>query len=60
MRTFFYSNISEYAGNLEGMIDEEIHKTTLQNMYNPGWKAQFFKSADVSILDHSFGVSQYS
>ena len=28
-------------------------------MHKIGWKAQYFKSADVSMLGHSCGVSQY-
>ena len=59
MHTFFYSNISEFAGNLEGMLDEKTYKTTIQNMNNLGWKAQFLKSAGVSILGHGCGVSKY-
>ena len=59
MRTFFYSNIYEFAGNLQGIIDEGTFKTTIQNMHNLGWKAQLFNSADVSMLVRSCGVSQY-
>ena len=29
------------------------------NMHKLGWKAQYFKSADVSMLGHDCGVSQY-
>ena len=39
MHNFFYSNISELPGNLEGMLDEGTLKTTIQNMYNLSWKA---------------------
>ena len=28
-------------------------------MHKLGWKAKFFKSADVSMLGHGCGVSQY-
>ena len=28
-------------------------------MHKLGWKAQLFKSADVLMLGHGFGVSQY-
>ena len=28
-------------------------------MHNIGWKVQFFNSADVSMLVHGCGVSQY-
>ena len=59
MHTFFYSNISEFGGNLEGMLDEGRYRTTVQNMHKLGWKAQFFKSADVSMLVHGCVVSQY-
>ena len=38
MYTLFYSNISEFSGNLEGMIDEVKYRTTIQNMYKLGWK----------------------
>ena len=59
MHTLFYFNISEFAGNLEGILDEGTYKTTLHNMQKLGWKSQFFKSADVSILGHGCGVSKY-
>ena len=41
------------------MLNDGTYKTTKNNMHNLGWKAQFFKSADVSILGHGCGVSQY-
>ena len=41
------------------MLDEVTYKTTIQNMNKLGWRVQLFKSADVSMLDHSCGVSQY-
>ena len=59
MHTLFYSNISEFAGNLEGILDEGTYKTTIQNMYKLFRKAQLFKSADVLMLGHGCGVSQY-
>ena len=59
MHTFFYSKISEFAGNLEGMLYEGKYRTTVQSIHKLGWKAQYFKSADVSILGHGCGVSQY-
>ena len=59
MHTFFYFNISEFSGNLEGMLDEGTYKTAIQNMHKLSWKAQFFKSADVLMLGHGCGVSQY-
>ena len=59
MHTFFYSNISEFAGNLEGMLDEVTYRTTIQNMKNIGCKAQYFKYDDLSMLGHGCGVSQY-
>ena len=59
MHNLFYSNISEFARNLEGMLDKGTYKTTIQNMHKLGWKAQLFKSADVSILGHGCGFSQY-
>ena len=59
MHTFFYSNISEFRGDFEGMLDERNYRSTVQNMHKLGWKAQYFKSADVSMLGHSCGVSTY-
>ena len=59
MSTFFYCYISEFPGNLEGILDEGTYKTTMQNMQNIGWNKQFFKSADVLMLGHGCGVSQY-
>ena len=40
MHTFFYNNISEFGGNLEGMLDEGNYRTTVQTMHKFGWKAQ--------------------
>ena len=59
MHALFYSNISEFAGDLEGMLDEETYRTTVQNIHKLGWKAQYFKSADVSMLVYGCGVAQY-
>ena len=59
MHTFFYSNISPFSINLEGMLDEGKYRTTGKNMHKLGWKAQHFKSAGVSMLSHGCGVSQY-
>ena len=59
MYTFFHSNISEFAINLQRMIDEGMYKTSIQNMHNIGSKENFFKSDDVSILGHGCGVSQF-
>ena len=41
------------------MIDEGTHRTTINNMHKLGWKAQYYKSGDVSMLGHGCGVSQY-
>ena len=38
MHTFFYSNISDFSENLEGMLNEGTYKTTIQNMHKLGWK----------------------
>ena len=59
MHTFFYSNISEFAGNLKGMLYEEKYTTTIQNIHKFCWEAQYWKPADVSMLGHGCGVSQY-
>ena len=59
MHTFFYSNIYEFARNLEGMIDEGIYKTTIHNMHKLGWKSKPFNSND-AMLGHGCGVSKYS
>ena len=59
MRTFFYSNISEFAGNLGGTIDEVTYKKTVHNMHRLGWKAQYLNSTDISMLGYGCGASQY-
>ena len=59
MHTFYYSNISEFVANLEGIIDEGTCRTIIQNMHKLGWKAQYFKSDYISMLGHGCGVSQY-
>ena len=40
MHTFFNSNISEFGGDFEGMLDERNYRSTVQNMHKLGWKAQ--------------------
>ena len=59
MHTCFYSNISQFYGSLEEILDEGIYKTTIQNNHKLGWKAQLLNSDDVSMLDPGCGVSQY-
>ena len=59
MHTFFYSNIYEFDGNLEGILDEGTYRTTIQNIHKFGWKAQYFKPSGVSVLGHGCGVSRY-
>ena len=58
MHTLIYSNISDFDGNLQGIIDEGTYKTTIKYIHNIGRKAQFFKSSDVSMLVHGCDVSQ--
>ena len=36
MYTFFYSNIFDFAGDLEGIIDEVTYKTSIQK-YSQTW-----------------------
>ena len=55
----FYSNISEFSGYLEGIINEVTYKTTLQNMQKLGWKGNYFKSYCVSMVGSGCGVSHY-
>ena len=52
MNTFFYSDISEFAGDLEGTLYEGTYRTIKQNMHKLILKAQYFKSDDVSMLGH--------
>ena len=59
MHTFFHSNISGFAGNLQVMLDGGMYKINMKNIHKLGWKAQLFKSVDVSILFHGCDVSQY-
>ena len=59
MHTLFYSTISDFDENLEGMLDDGRYNTTINNMHKLGWKSQLFKSADVLVLFHGCGVSQY-
>ena len=58
MHTFFYSNISEFAGKFQVMIDKGTYKTTIHNMHKLGCKAQLFNSADILMSNHGCGVSQ--
>ena len=57
IHAFFYYNIYEFGGNLEGMLYEGTYQRNIQNMQNLGWKSQFFKSADSSMMVHGCGVS---
>ena len=41
------------------MLDEGKYKKSIRNMHKLGWKANYFKYADVSMLGHDCGVSQY-
>ena len=50
MYTFFYSNISEFEGDLEGILNERTYKTTILNMHKLGWKANYFKSPSNSDI----------
>ena len=59
MYTLFYSNISEFAVNPEGIIYEETCKTSIGNMHKLVWEANYFKPSDVSMLVHGCGVSLY-
>ena len=59
MHTFFYSNISDFSGNFQGITDEVTQKTSIQTMHIICWKAKYFKSTYVSVLGHGCGVSQY-
>ena len=58
--TFFYSNISEFSRKFEGILDEGVYKTSIQNMHKIGQKENYFKSADVSMLVNGSGVSQFT
>ena len=60
MHTFFNSNIYDFSGNFQGILDGETYITTIPNMQNIGWKSQFLKSVDVSMLSHGCGVSKYT
>ena len=59
LHNFFNNNISEFGGNLDGMMDEGKYRSTVQNMHKIGLNAQYSKSTDVSMLGHGCGVSQY-
>ena len=59
MPNFFYFNKSEFSRNHEGMLDERKYRTKVKIMHKFGWKAQYFKSAYVSMLGHGCGVSHY-
>ena len=37
MYNVFNLNISEFDGNLEGILDKGIYKTSIQNMHKIGW-----------------------
>ena len=59
MYDFFYSNTSEFAGSLEKNLDKGAYKTSVLNMHELGWKENYFNSADLSMLFHGCGGSQY-
>ena len=42
MHTIFYSNLYKFTGNYQGMLNEVIYKTTIQNMHKLGWKEKLF------------------
>ena len=41
------------------MLDEGTHITSIKNMHTLGWRENYFKYADVSMLVHGCGVSQH-
>ena len=57
--TLFYSDISELSGDLERMVDEWKYKISILNIHKLDSKANYFNSADVSMLGYGFGVSKY-
>ena len=59
MHTFFYSNIFSLLKIWKKCLMREHTKQSYRICTNFGWKAQFFKTADVSILGHGYDVSQY-
>ena len=40
IHTLFYLNISEFSGNLQGILDEGKYKTSIKIMHKICWKAQ--------------------
>ena len=60
MYTYFYSNIYKFAVNLEVILDEGMHKRTIKIMHKIGWKYNYFKSDDVSMLVHGCWASQFT
>ena len=59
MNNIISPNISDFDGNLQGMIDEGTYKTSIQNVHNIGRKKKYFKYAGVSIWGYGCGVSYY-
>ena len=57
--TLFYTNIYEFSGNCEVILDEGMYKIYTYTMHVIGWKADYFKSAGVSMLGHGGGFSQF-
>ena len=41
------------------MLDVGVYKTPIQNVHKIGWKENYFKYDDVSMLGHGYGVSQF-
>ena len=39
MHNLFCFDISEFAGNFQGILDEGTYKITIQNMHELGWKS---------------------
>ena len=36
-----------------------MYQNKIQNMHKIGWKSNYFKCSDLSMLGHGYGVSQF-
>ena len=59
MFSFFYTNISHFTRIFDGMFYGGNNKHTIKKIHIYGFKDNYFKLAEVSMVGHGCGVLQF-
>ena len=51
--------LKEHENNFDEKFNDKNYKKTFMKLHDDGWKNIFFTSADVDMIVHGCGVSQY-